>query len=317
MPKILTLGEPLIIHYLQEATLTSESSSFFSLGGSEINTSISLANNNNQVYLISSLPKNELGKEFLDILQTRNIQTKYIHLSEEHQIIGSMYVKNNHVFYQRQYSCFSFLNLMNIDLESIFSQQFDWCHLTCITPLLSVGNYLIWRELIENCIISKISISLDLNYRSSLREFEYLWQLVKPFLSNLELFIISISDISLIANIEKINISKLSFEEQLLLLSKRLHISKLVVCKKDILSDRTQNRSSYLVYQEQIYQSKIKNHAPKEFIGGGDAFVGSLINSFLKNNLNQIDNISIQNILEIADHYTIDTQNEVGNFPKF
>ena len=102
MSRILTFGEPLILHYLQQPKLVSEGDTFFSLGGSEINTSISLSNQHNQVYLISSLPDNQLGKEFLNILQQNSIQTQYIHLSPEHQMIGSMYVKDNHVIYQRQ-----------------------------------------------------------------------------------------------------------------------------------------------------------------------------------------------------------------------
>ena len=317
MSKILTFGEPLILHYLQHPKLCSEGNSFYSLGGSEINTSISLSKQNNQVYLISSLPDNQLGKEFLNILQQKCIQTDYIYLSSQHQLIGSMYVKDNQVIYQRQYSSFSFLNLINVDIESISEQSFDWCHLTGITPLLSVGSCLIWRELIESCLVSQVPISLDLNYRPSLSNFEHLWNLVKPFLSKLELFIISVSDISLIAKIEQLELLELQLEQQLLLLATKLKISKLVLCQKHILENGSQNRCSYLVYQQHIYKSKIKNHTPKEHIGGGDAFVGSLINSILKNDLNLNTCDVITNILDIADYYTIDTQNERGNFPKF
>ena len=117
MSRILTFGEPLMLHYLAQSKLVSEGDTFFSLGGSEINTSISLSHQNNQVCLISSLPDNQLGKEFLNILEQHNIQTQYIHLSTEHQLIGSMYIKNNQVIYQRQYSSFSFLNLTNLDLK--------------------------------------------------------------------------------------------------------------------------------------------------------------------------------------------------------
>lgn len=316
MSRILTFGEPLMIHYLPDPILTSESNSFFSLGGSEINTSISLANNNHQVYLLSSLPDNKLGQEFLEILEHRNVQTQYIHLSKEHQLIGSMYVKNNEVIYQRQYSCFSFFNVMNIDLDNIFEENFNWCHLTGITPLLGVSIALLWKEILNNCFIYQIPVSIDLNYRPSLGGFHELWRIVKPIVSKLELFIISITDISLIAKFEHLEMSILNLEQQLLLLADKLSINKLVTCQKEILVDGTQNRCSYLVYEHRIYKSKIKYHYPIEHIGGGDAFVGSLINSLLMNSLNNNLNEQITNILDKADYYTIDTQDERGNFPK-
>lgn len=317
MSRILTFGEPLIIHYLPEPILTSESNSFLSLGGSEINTSISLANNNNQVYLLSSLPNNKLGQEFLEILEHRNIETQYIHLSKEHQLIGSMYVKNKGVIYQRQYSCFSFFNVMNIDLDNIFENNFNWCHLTGITPLLSVSVSLLWKELLNNCFIYQIPVSIDLNYRTALGEFHELWRIVKPIVFRLELFIISIPDILLISKMEHLEMSTLNLEQQLLLLADRLSINKLVTCQKQLLEDGTQNRCSYLVYKQKIYKSKIKNHSPVEHIGGGDSFVGSLINSFLRNSLNNNLHEQITNILDKADYYTIDNQDKRGNFPKF
>ena len=317
MSRILTFGEPLIIHYLPEPILTSESNSFLSLGGSEINTSISLANNNHQVYLLSSLPDNKLGQEFLEILEHRNIETQYIHLSNEHQLIGSMYVKNQGVIYQRQYSCFSFFNVMNIDLDNIFEENFNWCHLTGITPLLSVSIALLWKEILNNCFIYQIPVSIDLNYRPALGEFHELWRIVKPIVSKLELFIISISDILLISKFEHLDMSTLNLEQQLVLLADKLSINKLVTCQKQILEDGSQNRCSYLVYKHKIYKSKIKNHTPIEHIGGGDAFVGSLINSVLRNSSNENLDNQITEILNQSDYYTIDTQNERGNFPKF
>ena len=317
MSRILTFGEPLIIHYLPDPILTSESNSFFSLGGSEINTSISLANNNHQVYLLSSLPDNKLGQEFLETLKHRSIQTQYIHLSKEHQLIGSMYVKNKGVIYQRQYSCFSFLNVMNIDLDNIFKNNYNWCHLTGITPLLGVSISLLWKEILNNCFIFQIPVSIDLNYRPALGEFHELWRIVKPIVSKLELFIISISDILLISKFENLDMSTLNIEQQLLLLADKLSINKLVICQKEVLEDGTQNRCSYLVYKYKIYKSKNKYHYPIEHIGGGDAFVGSLINSFLRNSLNENLDNHITEILDQADYYTIDTQNERGNFPKF
>ena len=133
---IITFGEPLIINYFNEDTLLSTNNTFTCLGGSEINTAVSLARNHN-TYLLSCFPDNLLGNQFIEILNGLNVNTSYSLLSKEHLNIGQMYVINDQVIYQRQYSSFSFLNNLSINVDNIFTNtSFQWCHLTGITPLL-------------------------------------------------------------------------------------------------------------------------------------------------------------------------------------
>ena len=98
----------------------------------------------------------------------------------------------------------------------------------------------------------------------------------------------------------------LQLEQQLLLLADKLNISKLVLCQKHVLENGSQNRCSYMVYKQQVYKSKIKNHTPKEHIGGGDSFVGSLINSLLRNKIDNESKNIVTSILDTADYYTIE-----------
>ena len=60
-----------------------------------------------------------------------------------------------------------------------------------------------------------------------------------------------------------------------------------------------------MIYNNKIYKSEIKNHVPIEHIGGGDAYIGGLINGILKCN---------SNILDDADNFAIECQNSRGNF---
>ena len=69
---ILTFGEPLLINYLSKPKITSSCDSFFSLGGSEINTSIALANLGNFVYLLSVFPNNDLGDGYIEVIKNSN-----------------------------------------------------------------------------------------------------------------------------------------------------------------------------------------------------------------------------------------------------
>ena len=310
---IITFGEPLLVNYFNQDKLFSKNNTFLCLGGSEINTSVSLSKNHN-VFLLSSLPNNLLGDQFIEILNNYKIITNYIYRSNEHLLIGSMHVINNQVVYQRQYSSFSFLNNLNINLENISHINFHWCHMTGITPLLGTHICLIWKDIIFYSLELKIPVSLDLNYRPSLGKFDTLWDIVKPFLPHLELLIISISDILLISEYEKINMNNISIEKKLLLIANKLKINKLVMCYKEVLEDSTQNRCSYLIHNNIVYKSHIKKHKPIEPIGGGDSFVASLINDFINLNFENFED-NIISILDTADNYTIVNQNFSGHFP--
>ena len=48
---ILTFGEPLLLNYLSEPKICSSCNSFFCLGGSEVNTAVTLSNLKNNVLI--------------------------------------------------------------------------------------------------------------------------------------------------------------------------------------------------------------------------------------------------------------------------
>ena len=301
--KILTFGEPLLVNYLSKPEITSTCKSYFSLGGSEINTAVTLSKLNNCVYLLSVFPNNELGNGYINVIKNFNINTNYIIKSNE-DLIGSMYVKDNSVIYQRKHSAFSYIK--DINLENIFSIKYNWVHLTGITPSLNENCKNEWNKILNHSLFLKIPISIDLNYRPALCSLQHLWNIIKPYVSNLELFLLSVKDIKDICKLENISglLSK-DLSDIMLIFAKKLNIKRLVTCVKDVLENQSQNRYSLMIYNNKLYSSKEKNHTPVEHIGGGDAYVGCLINSILKGK---------DNILEEADNYTIEIQNYEGNF---
>ena len=304
MKNILTFGEPLLINYIKSSSDIDTSDSYFSLGGSEINTSVTLKKLGNEPYIISSLPNNELGDYYVNVLHKHKIKSNFIKRNDE--LIGSMYVKNKKVFYQRKYSSFSFLSMEHINFNTIFSFEYNWLHLTGITPLLNDNVKKIWCSLIENSIKRKIPVSIDLNYRPSLGHFKDLWNIIKNYISEINTLVISENNILNICMLEDIFYSSF-LDNNLKEIANRLNINRIVICMKDKNNEK-QTRYSVMFYKKKIYYSSIKEHIPLEDIGGGDSYIGCLIDQFLNNPDNILEN------LDYSDTYTILNQNTPGNF---
>ena len=173
MKNILTLGEPLLINYLEDDLSKGICNSKFCFGGSEFNTAVSLKKLNNNPIIISCISDDKLGKSLINILKSLHIETKFVNLDDTH-IFGSMFVYQNEVIYQRKGSAFSNINFNEFDFDNLYNCKLDWLHLTGITPMLSVKTRNFWEHLIVDCLSKKIPISLDLNYRPKLGSFEYL-----------------------------------------------------------------------------------------------------------------------------------------------
>ena len=307
LKKILTFGEPILINYILNEYLVDFSNSYFSLGGSEINTSVVLKKLDVEPYLLTCLPNNDIGNYYFNYLKELELNTDFI-LKKDKDLIASMYIKNNKVFYQRKHSSFYFLSKNDINFDEIFSINYDCVHLTGITPLLSTNCKEIWIMILEKSLNLNIPVSIDLNYRPALGSFKDLWFILKKYLSRIEIFIISEKNIKNICEIEGINYSK-SFDDNLLEISKKLKINILLLCLKEKKDDH-QVRYSILIKDNNIYCSDKKKHKPSEEIGGGDSYIGCFLNYYL-NNKNDI----IRN-LNYADIYTILNQNNKGNFSK-
>ena len=255
---------------------------------------------------LTVFPNNELGNGYIKVIDNLGINTKFIVKSNE-DLIGSMYVKDNSVIYQRKHSAFSYIK--DINLEDIFSINYNWVHLTGITPSLNENCKKQWLNLIDKALLLKIPVSIDLNYRPALCSLKHLWSTIRPYVGNLELFLLSVKDINDICKLENIStlLENSSLVEIMLNFAKKFNIKRLVICIKDILEDKSQNRYSLMIYNNNLFTSKVKNHTPIEHIGGGDAYIGSLINSILKGK---------HNILDEADNYTIEIQNHKEIFNK-
>ena len=79
--KVITFGEPLLIHYIgSDSSLYMQGfgESHVSWGGSEINTAVALQTLGNTSYVISVLPDNELGNDYIKTIDQLGINTELV-----------------------------------------------------------------------------------------------------------------------------------------------------------------------------------------------------------------------------------------------
>ena len=144
------------------------------IGGAELNTATALAKWNVPVTYFTALPDNYLSKEICDELRKRNINTDPINFSGNR--IGSYYLpqgsdlKNAGVIYDRAHSSFSELQPGQIDWETVLN-DISWFHFSAISPALNKNIAAVCKEAVEVASKKKITISVDLNYRSKLWQY--------------------------------------------------------------------------------------------------------------------------------------------------
>jgi len=291
---ILSFGEPLLINYLESNKLTSVSKSYFSLGGSEINTLVSLSSLGRKTSLISCFPENNFGQEFIDNLEKNKVNTEFIQRSEN-EMFGSIYIKDNKVFNQRKNSAFSNINIYEVEFMKIFNKEIDWLHLTGIPPLISSNAKIVWKELLRYGIEKNIKISIDFNFKPALGFIDELWNMIKPNIDKIEVFIVSVDDLHSICKMEQLEINEKSSEQMLLIFCQKFNVKKGVLYIKK-LKDDTQLCRSIMVSDNVVYSSNIKEYNCIGHTKDSDLFSGYLIHGLLNND-------KITKILNEADKY--------------
>ena len=141
------------------------------VGGAELNVATALAKWGVPVKFGTALPEHYLSNEIIDGLQAKGIDTSAIHFSGER--IGIYYLpqgadlKHSGVIYDRAYSSFSCLQPGMIDWDTVLNDC-SWFHFSAISPALNKNVTAVCKEALEVATKKKLTISVDLNYRSKL-----------------------------------------------------------------------------------------------------------------------------------------------------
>src|SRR5262249_24202908 len=141
------------------------------LGGAELNVATALARWGVPVSYCTAMPDDFLSQDLMSELKRRNLDIDAIRLSGER--MGSYYVAqgkdlmNRSVIYDRENSSFSGLKPGLIDWDRAL-QGTSWLHFSAISPALSETVAEVCEEALQAASRRKITVSIDLNYRSAL-----------------------------------------------------------------------------------------------------------------------------------------------------
>ncbi len=146
----------------------------FHLGGAELNVANALACWKHPVSYCSAIPDHYLSKEILKSLAETGIDPSPILLTGNR--IGAYYLpqgadlKNAGVIYDRAHSAFSELKTGMINWSEMLNGM-DWFHFSAITPALNEHLARVCEEGLKEAARRKLTISVDLNYRSRLWQY--------------------------------------------------------------------------------------------------------------------------------------------------
>jgi 2-dehydro-3-deoxygluconokinase len=145
------------------------------IGGAELNVATALAKWELPVKYCTALPDNYLAKEVVESIRQRKMDDSAIHFSGNR--IGIYYLpqgadlKNTGVIYDRAYSSFAELSPGVINWEEVL-KGCSWFHFSAISPALNKNAAAVCMEALYFASQKKMTISVDLNYRSRLWQFE-------------------------------------------------------------------------------------------------------------------------------------------------
>ncbi|MEP7317540.1 MAG: sugar kinase [Panacibacter sp.] len=144
------------------------------IGGAELNVANALAKWNVSVQYCSAAPDNYLAREIIAHLQQKNIDTTPFIFSGNrigiYMLPQGTDLKNAGVIYDRAHSSFSELKPGTIDWDSQLKNT-EWFHFSAISPALNKDAALVCKEALIAASEKKITISVDLNYRSKLWQY--------------------------------------------------------------------------------------------------------------------------------------------------
>jgi 2-dehydro-3-deoxygluconokinase len=144
------------------------------VGGSELNVATALTKWNVPAKYCTALPENYLSKEIVEEIKEKSIDISAIHFSGNR--IGVYFLpqgadlKNTGVIYDRFFSSFYDLRPGMIDWDEAL-KDCTWFHFSAISAALNENVTAVCKEALEAASFKKLTISIDLNYRSKLWQY--------------------------------------------------------------------------------------------------------------------------------------------------
>ena len=170
MKKVLCFGELLLRISPSANEELAQNPMLVFVGGAEANVATALAGWNIPVKYCTVLPDNFMSKHVIAYLEYQGIYTSSIVFGGKR--IGVYYLERGadlkgSMAYDREHSSFSELTPGTINWDKVL-QDVQWLNMSAINPALNQNVASVCLEAMEAAVAKKITVSVDLNYRSKL-----------------------------------------------------------------------------------------------------------------------------------------------------
>lgn len=287
--KILFFGEPLIrITPDCYQNLDNNQAAYLYYGGSEVNIARSLSYMGIPCKLFTALPNNEIGDSYLNFLERNNIDVSAI--VRKGQRLGTYYLidgygwRNSQVCYDRAYTSINDLKISDLDFDEIF-RDITHFHFSGITIALSDQVRLVLTALLEEACQRKVTVSIDLNYRSKLLSLIEAKDYFSKY-AKYATYCFGIDPLKADANDNNLfNRESASQKELEKRMSSLLSIYnfKYLFHTRRTVKQNVNDYLSYVYYQDKLVKSQEFSTAVLQRVGSGDAFITGALYQILNN----------------------------------
>jgi len=289
--KVLTFGEIMLRLSTAGYSRFVQAQNFdVTFGGGEANVAVSLANYGLESYLITKLPKHEIGQAAVNHLRRFGVHDDYIVRGGER--IGIYFLETgasqraSKVIYDRSFSAVSTINSNECSWEEAFTNT-AWFHWTGITPALGKNTQ---AALFDACKIAKkkgVKISCDLNFRKKLWTEKEAQSVMNPLMEYVDVCIANEEDAEKSlglkpknTNITKGELSEEGYTELANELKSKYDFDAVAITLRESYSASRNGWSALMVDDKDCKnptRSKRYDVQIVDRVGGGDSFASGLI----------------------------------------
>lgn len=288
MKKIVCFGEIMMrLNPLNKERFIQADNFAISYSGAEANVCASLANyfeDSSQIYFVSKVPANELGKSSIKTLRSQNINTEYV--VQGGQRLGLYFLEEgasqrpSKVIYDRKNSSFAESSVTDFNWDIIF-EDCSWFHFSGITPALSDNLAEICKIACKKAKEKNIKISCDLNYRKKLWTTEKANSVMSELFEFVDVCIANEEDVQNVFGLQG------SYEELAQKIIQRFSCKLVAFTLRESFSADKNIWSSLLFSKTESFKSEKYEIQIVDRVGAGDSFSGALIYALLNDYSNQ------------------------------
>ena len=288
MKKIVCFGEIMMrLNPLNKERFIQADNFAISYSGAEANVCASLANyfeDSSQIYFVSKVPANELGKSSIKTLRSQNINTEYV--VQGGQRLGLYFLEEgasqrpSKVIYDRKNSSFAESSVTDYNWDIIF-EDCSWFHFSGITPALSENLAEICKMACKKAKEKDIKISCDLNYRKKLWTTEKANSVMSELFEFVDVCIANEEDVQNVFGLQG------SYEELAQKIIQNFSCKLVAFTLRESFSADKNIWSSLLFSKTESFKSEKYEIQIVDRVGAGDSFSGALIYALLNDYSNQ------------------------------